>query len=98
MLAGVVGVLLLALAGVAGVSWFVTEPPSENPDLAKEAQTIQQIVQVLTAKLDKQYARPHFLRDTHPKANACVKANVTVAPNLPPDLQVGFLKGKRTAT
>ena len=33
------------------VSWFITEPPSENPDLKKEAQTVQQIVQVLTAKL-----------------------------------------------
>jgi len=94
VLAGVVGVLLLALAGVAGVSWFVTEPPPEHPDLTKEAQTVQQIVQVLTAKLDKQYAKPHLLRDTHPKANACVKANVTVAPNLPPDLKIGFLNGK----
>ena len=36
----------------------------------------------------------NVLRDIHPKANACVKANVTVVPNLPPDLKIGFLDGK----
>ena len=94
VLAGLVGVLLLALVGVVGVSWFVTEPPSEKPELAREQRTIQQIIQVLTGKLDKQYAGGEFLRDTHPKANACVKANVTIVPNLPPNLEIGFLKGK----
>jgi hypothetical protein len=94
VLAAVVGVLLLALIGTVAVSWFITEPPSENPDLTKEAQTVQQIVQLLNAKVTKQYAKPHVLRDIHPKANACVKANVTVVPNLPPDLRIGFLNGK----
>ena len=34
------------------------------------------------------------LRDTHPKANACVKADVTIARNLSPRLKAGFLQGK----
>jgi len=34
------------------------------------------------------------LRDTHPKANACVKANVTITRDLPNQLKIGFLKGK----
>jgi len=94
VLAGLAGVLLLALVGIVGVSWFVTEPPSENPNLAKEQRTIQQIVQVLTGKLDAQYKGALHLRDTHPKANACVKANITVVPNLQANLGVGFLKGR----
>ncbi len=94
VLAGIIAVLLLALIGVVAVSWFITEPPSENPDLDQEAQTIQQVVKTLTTKLDNQYAGAQFLRDTHPKANACVKANITVEPNLPSEFKVGFLKGK----
>jgi choline dehydrogenase len=94
VLAGVVAALLLAIAGIISVSWFITEPPSERPDLTKEQQTINQIVEVLTTKLDKQYKGAEFLRDTHPKANACVKAHVTVLPDLPPEYRVGFLKGK----
>ena len=94
VLAGIVGVLALALVALVLVSWFITEPPPENPNLTQEQNTIDQIVKVLTAKLDKQYAPGGFLRDTHPKGNACVKANVTVLAHLQPQFQVGFLKGK----
>jgi hypothetical protein len=93
-LAAVIVILALALIGVVAGSWFITEPPLENPDLAKEEKTIQQIVEVLTTKLNAQYKDVLHLRDTHPKANACVKANITVASNLPSNLDIGFLKGK----
>ena len=33
--AGIIGVLLLALIGTVMVSWFITEPPSEHPDLKR---------------------------------------------------------------
>ena len=94
VLLGLVAVLLVALVAIIGTSWFIFEPPSENPDLAKEQETIQSIIQVLTGKLNKQYAGLLHLRDTHPKANACVKANVTIDPKLPDKLKIGFLKGK----
>ena len=87
------GVLLIALAAIVGVSWFFLEPPAENPDLTQETRTIASIVDVLTGKLNRQYAGVLHLRDTHPKANACVKAKVTIDPNIRQDLKVGFLKG-----
>jgi choline dehydrogenase len=87
-------VALVALVAIVGANWFIFEPPSEKPDLAEEQRTVQSIVQVLTGKLNKQYEGVLHLRDTHPKANACVKANVTINPNLPPALKIGFLKGK----
>jgi len=93
---GLAALLLVALAAIAGVSWLFVEPPAENPDLTQETRTIQSIVDVLTGKLNKQYAGVLHLRDTHPKANACVKGNVTLDldPKFPPELRVGFLKGK----
>lgn len=94
VLLALVGVLAVALAGIVAASWFIFEPPPEHPDKDKEAQTIQSIIQVLTEKLNNQYAGSSHLRDTHPKANACVKANVTIDPNLPGQLKIGFLKGK----
>jgi len=90
---GAVVVVLLAL--VIGSSWFIFEPPSENPDLKAEAETIQDIVTLLTAKLNDQYKdAPEFLRDTHPKANACVLADFIVEPALREDLNIGVFKGK----
>jgi choline dehydrogenase len=93
-LLGLVAVLLVALVAIAGASLLIFEPPPEKPDLAQEQRTVQSIVEVLTGKLNKQYAGVLHLRDTHPKANACVKANVTIDPDLPPSLKIGFLKGK----
>jgi len=37
---------------------------------------------------------PGVLRDAHSNASACVKATVTINPDLPPSLKIGFLKGK----
>lgn len=93
VLLGVIGVVVAVLILIVGLSWFIFEPPPEHPDMTKEAQTIQSIVAELTGKLNNQYEGLQHLRDTHPKANACVKADITVAPNLPDNLKVGFLKG-----
>ncbi len=73
-------VALLLLALIIGSSWFIFEPLSRPKD---EAQTIEDITTLLTGKLNVQYKdAPQFLRDTHPKANACVRASFTVEPNL----------------
>ncbi len=92
-LLGIIGVVFAALVLIVATSWFIFEPPPANPDTTKEAQTIQAIIAELTGKLNKQYDGVLHLRDTHPKANACVKANVAIAPNLPDDLKIGFLAG-----
>jgi hypothetical protein len=96
VLLGLIGVLVAALILVVAASWFIFEPPPENPDQAREQKTVDQIVNVLTAKLKVQYKDVRFLRDIHPKADACVRADITIAPGLPDDIKVGFLKGKST--
>ena len=92
---GVAGVVVAALVIIVTSSWFIFEPPSPaEPDLAQEQQTIRSIIEVLTTKLNRQYQGAFHLRGTNPKSNACVKANVTVAADLPDQLKIGFLKGK----
>jgi hypothetical protein len=88
-------VVLLALALFIGASWFIFEPPPKDPDLAAERETIGDIVTLLSGKLRNQYEHaPQFLRDTHPKANACVRADFIVEDNLPDPLKVGVFRGK----
>ena len=90
-----VALLIVLLALVIGASWLIFEPPPENPDRAEEAKTIKNIVSLLSGKLTDQYENaPQFLRDTHPKANACVRADFTVEETLPPELRLGVFRGK----
>lgn len=86
--------LVLLVVAIVGVSWFFLEPPSEDPDPSNESKATAGIIDVLTGKLEKQYAGGHFLRDTHAKAAACVKANFTLAPGIQQNLSVGVFKGK----
>ena len=44
VLAGVVGALALAIVALVLVSWFITEPPPEHPNLTQEQKTIDWIV------------------------------------------------------
>ena len=92
-LLGVVAALAVALIAIVAASWFIFEPMSANASI-DETQTSGAITQVLTAKLNEQYKGGRYLRSTHPRANACLKANVTIDPLLPDNLREGFLKGK----
>ena len=96
-LLGVAAALAVLLAAVAAASWFIFEPPSSEVDLDKEAQTTSAIVALLTKQFDERVGKPAQGSD-HAADNACVKANVTIDPDisaeLKPALNVGFLKGK----
>ena len=84
--------VLVLLALIIGSSWFIFEPYSTPED---EDQTIRDIVMLLTGKLKNQYKdEPQFLRDTHPKANACVRADFIVKENLSDNFRLGIFKGK----
>jgi choline dehydrogenase-like flavoprotein len=93
-LLGVFGALAVGLIALVAASWFIFEPPAANADMNKERETIRQITEVLTTKLNNQYQGVTHLRNTHPKANACVKANVTIAAHLSAKLNIGILQGK----
>ncbi len=92
-LLGVVAALAVALIAIVAASWFIFEPMSAQASI-DETQTSGAITQVLTAKLKEQYKGGRLLRSTHPRANACLKANVTIDPVLPENLSEGFLRGK----
>ena len=92
VLAGLVGVIAVALVLLVAVSWFIFEPTSSNPDVNKEPQIVRAIVDQFTPRTAT--AVPAFGGSRDPLTNVCVKANVTVAANLPPHLNVGFLQGK----
>jgi choline dehydrogenase-like flavoprotein len=84
--------VLVLLALIIGSSWFIFEPNSSPDD---EDQTIRDIITLFTGKVEEQYKdEPLFLRDTHPKANACVRADFIIEDNLPDNLKVGVFKGK----
>ena len=53
---------------------------------------IADISELLTTNLRKQYAGEEFLRDTHPKANACVHGKFTVNQGIDPAFQRGVFK------
>jgi len=93
LLATVVG--LLALAAVTAAGSLLTEPPSENPNLHEEQVTTRAITTVLIERVRAQYRNATAIRRaTDPRANACVKADFTLDPILPPDLGRGVFAGK----
>ena len=94
--AKILGAFLGAILLLVLFSLYVYEPMSGRPGDG-ENDTITDIIKVLVPKLINQYKDdPQFLRDTHPKANACVAADFTVEPNLSSDLAVGvFADGGR---
>ena len=90
VLMGVVGALAVALIAIVAASWFIFEPPSAKADVNKEMETIRSTTAALTARFNDQHKEARHLRGSR----ACVKANVTIASGLPPNLNVGFLQGK----
>jgi choline dehydrogenase len=94
VLLGVFGALAAALIAIVAASWFIFEPPSAKADVNKELKTSRSIAALLTARFDDQQKQARPLRNSHTMGRACVKANVEIDPDLPPNLKVGFLKGK----
>jgi choline dehydrogenase len=94
VLLGIFGALVVALIAIVAASWFIFEPPSAKADVNREMETARSTTALLTARFNDQYKGEQHLRATHTTGRVCVKANVTVASGLPPDLNVGFLQGK----
>ncbi|MDX8392449.1 MAG: hypothetical protein R8K53_07780 [Mariprofundaceae bacterium] len=58
-----------------------------------EEVTIKKISNILTGHLKEQYAHEKmFLRDTHPKANACIHGDFVIDPNIDAKFQHGMFK------
>lgn len=87
---------LLALSGCGNVE--VAELGREKIPLAKpgektEEQIIDDISVLLRHNINEQYSdKEKFLRDTHPKANACLHATLTVDQAINPEYQKGVFQ------
>jgi choline dehydrogenase-like flavoprotein len=87
-------VLLVAAAATAAASFWIFERPAENPNLDEEGRTTTAIATMLTERVKAQYKNATVQRATDPTSNACVKANFTLDPSLPPGFGVGVFAGK----
>lgn len=77
-------VATLALAGDA----LETIPATEVDDT-------RQLIALLQQQMRHDYPNGHMLRDAHPKAHGCVRAEFVVEPDLPPALRVGVFAQPR---
>ena len=74
--------------------------PNIDPSLSEslypnEAATAKQIADIIEVSIRKQYATDIALRDAHPKAHGCIRAEFKVNETLPPLLAQGvFIPGK----
>jgi Dyp-type peroxidase family len=57
---------------------------------------IDSLIDTLRDKMKRDYAGGKTLRDAHPKMHGCVRATLTVARDLPPELAVGVFRAPRT--
>lgn len=63
---------------------------------ANEQAHIDSLIRRLRAKMERDYAKGRVLRDAHPKMHGCVRAEFSIAADLPPELRVGvFEEGRR---
>ena len=68
--------------------------PGQEVIPENESHVIEDIKTLLITQLKKQYTPEETLRDTHPKANGCVRGEFTIDPNIPAQYQHGiFQKG-----
>jgi len=67
----------------------------EYPD-HEEGFWIRRITDRLRAQMEKDYPDSRMLRDAHPKQHACLKAEFTIEPDLPPELAVGLFSKPKT--
>jgi len=56
---------------------------------AGEQQHIDSLIRQLRGKMEREYAKTRTLRDAHPKSHGCVRAEFSIAPDLPAELSVG---------
>jgi hypothetical protein len=83
------GLLLACLAAPA----LATEAVEVIP--ASEADDTRQLIALLQQQMRHDYPRGLMLRDAHPKAHGCVRAEFAVAPDLPAALRVGVFAEPR---
>ena len=56
---------------------------------AGEQEHIDSLIRQLRGKMEREYEKTRTLRDAHPKLHGCVRAEFSIAPNLPAELSVG---------
>lgn len=83
------GLLLACLAASA----LATEVVELIP--ASEADDTRQLIALLQQQMRHDYPRGLMLRDAHPKAHGCVRAEFAVAPDVPAALRVGVFAEPR---
>ncbi len=80
----------------APISYPSIDPALGEAYYPEEQATASAIATEIDQSIRKQYAAGHVLRDAHPKAHGCVKAEFNVLPTLGPTLAHGvFIPGKR---
>jgi len=88
------GLLVLGALGwllsTAWYAWKFSGPVAAEEQIpAGEAAMTQDIIQTAVRIVDQHKEQTRYLRDAHAKAHGCVKAEVTVAQDLPSDLRQG---------
>ena len=88
------GLLVLGALGwllsTAWYAWKFSGPVAAEEQIpAGEAAMTQDIIQTAVRIVDQHKEQTRYLRDAHAKAHGCVKAQVTVAQDLPSDLRQG---------
>ncbi len=63
---------------------------------ADEQRHIDSLIRQLRGKMEREYVKTRTLRDAHPKLHGCVRAEFSIAPNLPTELSVGVFSQGRT--
>ena len=71
-------------------------PLGEEKAVKGEDETIKNISRILSDNLKKQYKDKMFLRDTHPKANGCIRGAFTVDGNIAKEYQAGIFQPGET--
>ncbi|WP_435608090.1 catalase family protein [Pseudomonas knackmussii] len=91
----IVGGLALLLAVGFGLGWAYYQVKFSGPVSAQEeippgeAEQTQAIIEDAIRVVEQHRENTRVLRDAHAKAHGCVKAEVTVDPHIPADLQKG---------
>src|SRR5882724_7799735 len=63
---------------------------------AAEQRHIDSLIRQLRGKMEREYVKTRILRDAHSKLHGCVRAEFSIAPNLPAELSVGVFGQSRT--